>query len=149
MQQLFERATQEYPDDEALIELMTDSAVEAIGRQLTEKELDNLSVSFGRKYSAQMMDAFNASKEFDIKNIFADYLEGTNIKRSDVQMGGYMPTERRLDANMFKAYKSPSEIVQEDIETKYATEASAYEKGLEKIKQQKAVLPYLLRNLNG
>ncbi len=149
MQQLFERATQEYPDDEALIELMTDSAAEAIGRQLTEKELDNLSVSFGKKYSAQMMDAFNASKEFDIKNIFADYLEGTNIKRSDVEMGGYMPTERRLDADMFKAYKSPSEIVQEDIETKYTTEASAYEQGLEKIKQQKAVLPYLLRNLNG
>jgi len=149
MQQLFERATQEYPDEESLIELMTDTAAEAIGRQLTEKELDNLSVSFGKKYSAQIMDAFNASKEFDINNIFTDYLEGTNIKRSDVQMGGYMPTERRLDADMFKAYKSPSEIVQEDIETKYATEASAYEKGLEKIKQQKAVLPYLLRNLNG
>jgi len=149
MQQLFERATQEYPDEESLIELMTDTAAEAIGRQLTEKELDNLSVSFGKKYSAQIMDAFNASKEFDINNIFTDYLEGTNIKRSDVQMGGYMPTERRLDADMFKAYKSPSEIVEEDIETKYATEASAYEKGLEKIKQQKAVLPYLLRNLNG
>src|SRR6056300_1427493 len=149
MQQLFERATQEYPDEESLIELMTDTASEAIGRQLTEKELDNLSVSFGKKYSAQIMDAFNASKEFDINNIFTDYLEGTNIKRSDVQMGGYMPTERRLDADMFKAYKSPSEIVEEDIETKYATEASAYEKGLEKIKQQKAVLPYLLRNLNG
>ena len=149
MQQLFERATQEYPDEESLIELMTDTAAEVIGRQLTKKELDNLSVSFGKKYSAQIMDAFNASKEFDINNIFTDYLEGTDIKRSDVQMGGYMPTDRRLDTDMFKAYKSPSEIVEEDIESRYATEASAYEKGLEKIKQQKAVLPYLLRNLNG
>ena len=149
MQQLFEQATREYPDDESLIELMTDTAANVIGRQLTEKELDNLSVSFGRKYSAQIMDAFNASKEFDIKNIFSDYLEGTNIKRSDVQMGGYMPTERRLNTDMFKKFKSPTEIVEGDIESQYATEASAYEKGLEKIKQQKAVLPYLLRNLNG
>ncbi len=82
---------------------------------------------------------------FKQSDIYADYIAGTNVKRSDVPIGGYMQTERRLNKDFFKEPFTAEGFLEDYVEENYGEEMDAAERGRKKVEVQQAVLPYVLR----
>ena len=90
------------PSDSAIELTIKEYFKQEAGREPTEKELGKYVNYMGKKYDEQYKDLISLSKAVSNDNIYADYIVGTDTKRSEVKMGGYMPTEERLDRDVFQ-----------------------------------------------
>ena len=90
------------PSDSAIELTIKEYFKQEAGREPTEKELGKYVNYMGKKYDEQYKDLISLSKAVSNDKIYADYIVGTDTKRSEVKMGGYMPTEERLDRDVFQ-----------------------------------------------
>ena len=90
------------PSDSAIELTIKEYFKQEAGREPTEKELGKYVNYMGKKYDEQYKDLISLSKAVSNDNIYEDYIVGTDTKRSEVKMGGYMPTEERLDRDVFQ-----------------------------------------------
>ena len=144
---LFQQALQEYPSDEEFKTIFENALIDS-GKRVTPKMLDKAATAFGKAYSKEMMDNADLIANFKTSDIYADYVEGTNIKREDVQMGGYMPTERRLNTDFFKQGVTAENFVEDYVEEEYGKEMDAVALGNKKIETQQALLSEVFRYIS-
>tara|TARA_B100000029_G_scaffold516453_1_gene629950 strand:+ start:5507 stop:6706 length:1200 start_codon:yes stop_codon:yes gene_type:complete len=90
------------PSDSAIELTIKEYFKQEAGREPTEKELGKYVNYMGKKYDEQYKDLISLSKAVSNDKIYADYIVGTDTKRSEVKMGGYIPTEQRLDRDVFQ-----------------------------------------------
>lgn len=144
---LFQQALQEYPSDEEFKTIFENALVDS-GKRVTPIMLDKAATAFGKAYSKEMMENADLIENFKASDIYADYVEGTNIKREDVQMGGYMPTERRLNTDFFKQGITAESFVEDYVEEEYGKEMDAVALGNKKIETQQALLSEVFRYIS-
>jgi hypothetical protein len=144
---LFQQALEEYPSDEEF-KTIFENALADSGKRVTPKMLDKAATAFGKAYSKEMMDNADLIANFKTSDIYADYVEGTNIKREDVQMGGYMPTERRLNTDFFKDGITAEGFAEDYVEEEYGKEMDAVTLGNKKIETQQALLSEVFRYIS-
>lgn len=145
--ELWQAALEEYPTDEELLTLL-ENALEDSGKKVTPKMLSDASYAFAKKYSKQVQDNIDLIAGFEQSDIWADYIEGTNVKRSDVPIGGYMKTERLLNQDYFKEQITADSFAEDYVEEKYGAEMDAVAIGKKKMEYQQKILPYVFRYIN-
>lgn len=144
---LFQQALEEYPSDEEF-KIILENALADSGKRVTPKMLDKAATAFGKAYSKEMMENADLIANFKASDIYADYVEGTNIKREDVQMGGYMPTERRLNTDFFKDGITAEGFAEDYVEEEYGKEMDAVALGRKKMETQQALLSEVFRYIS-
>lgn len=146
-QELWQAALEEYPTDDELLTLLENALADS-GKKVTPKMLSDASYAFAKKYSKQLQDNIDLIAGFEKSDIWADYIEGTNVKRSDVPIGGYIKTERLLNQDYFKEQITASSFAEDYVEEKYGAEMDAVAIGKKKMEYQQKVLPYVFRYIN-
>ena len=144
--ELFQQAIKNYPTDDEFVQLMED-ALEGSGIRVTDEILDAASTAFAIKHSKQFDDNLTKLTNFQESDIYAMYVEGTNVKREDVLFGGSVATEKRLNQDWFKEPMSAESFVEEYTDDKFGVQKTAAELGQEKIDVQNKILPHIMRYL--
>ena len=141
---LFEQLLDTTPSDEEFVTLF-EEALEATGKRVTPKMLNAAATAFSKAHMEDYQNNIDMIANFKQSDIYADYIAGTNVKRSDVPIGGYMKTERRLNKDFFKEPFTAEGFLEDYVEENYGEEMDAAERGRKKVEVQQAVLPYVLR----
>lgn len=141
---LFEQLLDTTPSDEEFVTLF-EEALEATGKRVTPKMLNAAATAFSKAHMEDYQNNIDMIANFKQSDIYADYIAGTNVKRSDVPIGGYMQTERRLNKDFFKEPFTAEGFLEDYVEENYGEEMDAAERGRKKVEVQQKVLPYVLR----